>query len=243
MSHSPTRWSVPVATTRFRSRLRRPASAYPETDNLEGRPRRRRSRRPLTRRQREILTAVLEYSEERGYPPTLADLAERLSCTTSTAQGHVDRLIRKAALSRDGEGRRTLTIIDQGFLREFGSSMPLLGIANGGKKLTTAKLAELAEIEDLLPIPTGCVVVRVAGDSLSSNGICAGDMAIVDPDRAPKTGDFILVEAEDGNAVMGSCKKERSQLSVIAGGSRRKPVAVGPHALKGVVVGVARALA
>ena len=83
-------------------------------------PEARRRFRPLTDRQRHILDVVYACTGEQGYPPTLAELAEFLNCTTSTAQGHVDRLIRKGCLSRDGEGRRTLKIIDADYMEQNG---------------------------------------------------------------------------------------------------------------------------
>jgi SOS-response transcriptional repressor LexA len=81
---------------------------------------RRRRHRPLTDRKRHILDVVYACTGEQGYPPTLAELADFLGCTTSTAQGHVDRLIRKGSLSRDGEGRRTLKIIDAEYMETNG---------------------------------------------------------------------------------------------------------------------------
>ncbi len=82
--------------------------------------RRRPYQRPLTDRQRHILDVVYACTGEQGYPPTLAELADFIGCTTSTAQGHVDRLIRKGSLSRNGEGRRTLTIIDAEYMETNG---------------------------------------------------------------------------------------------------------------------------
>ena len=65
-----------------------------------------------------------------GFPPTLAEIAEDLGCTVSTAQGHVDRLIRKGALDRgEGEQRRTLRITDDEFLKENGPAS-LSGISD-----------------------------------------------------------------------------------------------------------------
>lgn len=79
-----------------------------------------RRHRPLTDRQRHILDVVYACTGDQGYPPTLAELAEFLGCTTSTAQGHVDRLIRKGSLLRDGEGRRTLKIVDAEYMEANG---------------------------------------------------------------------------------------------------------------------------
>ena len=83
-------------------------------------PEPRRRHRPLTDRQRHILDVVYACTGEQGYPPTLAELADFIGCTTSTAQGHVDRLIRKGSLTRDGEGRRTLKIVDAEYMETNG---------------------------------------------------------------------------------------------------------------------------
>ncbi len=93
-----------------------PTTMTATSPNLET----RRRFRPLTDRQRHILDVVYAWTGDQGYPPTLEEIANAINCTTSTAQGHVDRLIRKGALTRDGEGRRTLKIIDEQYMETNG---------------------------------------------------------------------------------------------------------------------------
>lgn len=88
-------------------------------ETLISEPRQRRHR-PLTDRQRHILDVVYAWTGDQGYPPTLEEIANAIGCTTSTAQAHVDRLIRKGCLSREGENRRTLKIIDPDYMEQNG---------------------------------------------------------------------------------------------------------------------------
>ena len=63
----------------------------------------------LTRRQREVLTVVLEFFRDRGRLPTVRELAQELGfASTSTAYGHLQALKRNGAL-RDDNGHIALT--------------------------------------------------------------------------------------------------------------------------------------
>lgn len=72
-----------------------------------------RKSRPMTEKQWAVLDAIATFKSEHGFPPSLAEIAQSLGIQASTAQGHVDRLIRKGHLDRqtEGESRRTLTIV------------------------------------------------------------------------------------------------------------------------------------
>jgi DNA-binding CsgD family transcriptional regulator len=52
----------------------------------------------LSDRQREVLEFLAEFLFRHGIPATFADVAARLGCTCSTAQGHVENLVRKGRL-------------------------------------------------------------------------------------------------------------------------------------------------
>ncbi len=69
---------------------------------------------PLTRRQRQILDFLVEYSREHGISPTLEEIAEHFGVNKVTVFGHVAEMERKGVLKRRARGvSRGLEIVDQ----------------------------------------------------------------------------------------------------------------------------------
>jgi repressor LexA len=66
---------------------------------------------PLTDRQREALNIIITLVEQRGYPPTIAEISDYLGTTsTSTAYSHVRALERKGYI-KIGFGARAITVL------------------------------------------------------------------------------------------------------------------------------------
>lgn len=67
----------------------------------------------LTCRQRQVLSFVAHSAKEKGYPPSIREIAERLGVHAhNTARFHVEALIGKGYLARDfgiGRGLRVIT--------------------------------------------------------------------------------------------------------------------------------------
>lgn len=196
--------------------------------------------RSLTDRQREIIAAVFTFTNNRGYPPTLAELAETLRVTASTVQGHVDRLIKKGALTRDGEGRRTLRVTHAEFLREHSDGIPLLGRIHAGIPLQSEENAELVEVTELLPMPPGCYALQVAGDSMIEAGIFDGDYVIIDPKRQPNNGETVVAITPDGEATLKEFFREKRGVRLQPRNPYLEPIRLPSCETRGVMVGLLR---
>jgi DNA-binding MarR family transcriptional regulator len=66
----------------------------------------------LTKRQREILTAVEESIRRRGFAPTLGELCAEIDCHSSaTVHEHLTNLEAKGYIRRDFNKHRSITLI------------------------------------------------------------------------------------------------------------------------------------
>lgn len=65
----------------------------------------------LTERQQQVLNAIASYIKEKGYPPTVRELAQELGFkSTSTLHAHLQRLEKKGYISKEKGKPRTITI-------------------------------------------------------------------------------------------------------------------------------------
>ncbi|WPX08144.1 winged helix-turn-helix transcriptional regulator [Caldicellulosiruptor danielii] len=63
----------------------------------------------LTERQQQILNAITNYIKEKGYPPTIRELAEMVGIkSSSTLHGHLLRLEKKGYITREKGKPRTV---------------------------------------------------------------------------------------------------------------------------------------
>src|SRR5690348_5325518 len=65
--------------------------------------------RPATERQRRILQAIADFRAERGYPPSVREIGERVGLSSSsTIHAHLKALERRGLISRDPTKPRAL---------------------------------------------------------------------------------------------------------------------------------------
>jgi repressor LexA len=70
-------------------------------------------KQPLTRRQRDVLLAIVDLTEEHGYPPTVREIGKAVGlCSTSTVWHHIETLRRLGYVTGFGNSPRTLRVVD-----------------------------------------------------------------------------------------------------------------------------------
>jgi repressor LexA len=162
--------------------------------------------RQLTERQRQVLETVRTHIEEIGFPPSVREIGERLGLRSScTVQRHLEALMSKGYLTRDGSKARTLEVIGGGRrTREARMrDVPLLGRVAAGEPL----LAE-EHVEDHVPIAREFLgdgeafALRVKGDSMIGVGLFDGDILVVRRQEHAKNGDIVVALVEGSEATV-----------------------------------------
>lgn len=66
----------------------------------------------LTEKQKNVLHTIENFIKKKGYSPTVRELGDLLKLkSTSTVQGHIDRLVNSGYLERMKDCPRTLRIV------------------------------------------------------------------------------------------------------------------------------------
>jgi repressor LexA len=163
----------------------------------------RRARRPevtrgLTEKQERILTFILEYVNDKGYPPSIREIGTHFSI--SSLRGvtvHLDALERKGFIKRANTSR-SITIIGKTGATAPSRNVafvPLVGTIAAGVPITAHQ-----NIESHLPVPQELIhnvkhpfALRVQGDSMINAHIMDGDVVVIREQKTADNGDLVAV--------------------------------------------------
>ena len=160
----------------------------------------------LSDRQLEILELIKVTVANRGYPPSVREIGERLGLRSpSTVHSHLSALVKGGFINRDPSKPRAIEVLDVGdsssdIVSEPTRDVPLVGRIAAGSPI----LAE-ESIESVMPLPesligTGPVfMLEVRGDSMIDAGIFDGDLVVVQSQKDARNGEIIafLVDGEE----------------------------------------------
>lgn len=167
----------------------------------------------LTPRQEEVLHFILEAIERRGYPPSIREICEEFEfASTRGALRHLEALEKKGFISRDS-GARAIQVL--GPPRGSASYIPLVGEVPAGPLRYASE-----EVEEWIPVPTrlkgeGRFLLRVRGDSMVGDGICDGDLVVVDPRLSIEEGE-VVVALVDGEATIKRLRRREGAIELEA---------------------------
>lgn len=155
-------------------------------------------------RQKRILDFILHTVEERGYPPSVREIADAVGLASpSTVHAHLEALQEKGYIRKDATKPRAIEIsyapgMGPSRSRAGTKYVPLVGRIAAG-----APLQAVEDVEDVLPLPASIVGegtffgLRVKGDSMTGAGINDGDVVVVRKQDTATPGDIVAALLED----------------------------------------------
>ncbi len=163
----------------------------------------------LPPRQAQVLSLIRESIEDKGYPPSLRELAAGLKVSgTRAIEKHVQALERKGLRRRRG-GARSIELLGR---PSGGRRVPIVGRVAAGVPI----LAEENREGELTLDPSiarwdDCYLLRVKGDSMTGAAILDGDLVLVRPQAAAHNGEIVVAMLE-GEATVKRLKRERERV-------------------------------
>src|SRR3982751_2034978 len=137
----------------------------------------------LTDRQSEILRLVRELTEVSGYPPTRAEIAERMGFrSVNAAEQHLRALEKKGAIEIASGASRGIRVRDARPASRLGRllELPVVGrVAAGAPILAEENLQGHYQVDPNLFTPRADYLLRVRGLSMRDAGILEGDLLAV----------------------------------------------------------------
>lgn len=214
--------------------------------------------RKITKRQQQIYDFIRSYQTEKGYPPSVREMAAAVGLSSpSTVHAHLSALEAHGLIKRDKTKPRALEVFEQegnpdnnldisqespvGEMRGV-VSLPLVGRVAAGMPI----LAE-QNIEDTFTVPTeiasdsSSFILEVHGNSMINVGIYNGDYIIVREQPSAMNGD-IVVAMIDGSATVKTFYKERGRVRLQPENDAMEPIFADNPTILGKVVALMRRL-
>jgi len=222
------------------------------------------TRHDAERRQR-ILDCIARTVEERGYPPSVREIADAVGlASTSAVHHHLIALERDGLLERGSHSSRALRLItrrettgetaeaaDPSKVTPFRMplerdtlSLPVMGEIAAGQPIEAyADAAETLEVPRSLEAREDSYVLRVRGKSMIDALIDDGDFVIVQPQATARDGDIVVALLEDNGVTLKRYFREKDRIRLQPANAEMEPIYATEVQVQGKVVGVIRRLA
>lgn len=194
------------------------------------------------RKQAEIYEFLKEYTEEKGYPPTIREICEAVSLkSTSTVQGHLQRLERKGLIKRDPSKPRALEIPELSAPKKEMVNIPIIGKINAGLPILATE-----NVEDTFPLPIDYIkhdndlyIVNVDDKGMIDAGINENDLAIIEYNTNAKNGQIVLGVIDD-SLIIRRYYKEKDHVRLITENDTMHDFILEDFKILGKLVGIYR---
>lgn len=210
--------------------------------------------RKITKRQQQIYDFILSYQQEKGYPPSVREMASAVGLSSpSTVHAHLNALEDHGLIKRDSTKPRALELFKQdgspailAKVEENPSrgtvTLPLIGRVAAGIPI----LAE-QNVEDTFTLPSeiatesSSFILEVHGDSMINAGIFNGDFIVVREQPNAMNGE-IVVAMIDNEATVKTFYKERGRVRLQPENDAMEPIYASNPTILGKVVALMRRL-
>ncbi|MDM8299808.1 transcriptional repressor LexA [Collinsella tanakaei] len=209
--------------------------------------------RKITKRQQQIYDFIRTYQQEKGYPPSVREMAAAVGLSSpSTVHAHLSALEDHGLIKRDKTKPRALEVFNEDGTSAKPSqevtepvdrgtvSLPLIGRVAAGMPI----LAE-QNIEDTFTLPSeiatdsSSFVLEVHGNSMINVGIYNGDYIIVREQKSAMNGE-IVVAMIDGEATVKTFYKEQGRVRLQPENDAMEPIFATNPTILGKVVALMR---
>ncbi len=200
----------------------------------------------LTRRQREVLDFVTRFVADKGYSPSLEEIAAAFDLSSvATVHKHVKHLVDKGYLRKAWNRSRSVEPVPTSSAEADGVELPILGAVAAGRPIEA--IEPEAGTAETLSVPRAMTsrgrehyVLRVRGDSMIEDQICDGDFVVIESRREARNGETVVALVEGQEATLKRFYRNGSQIKLVPANQTMAPMEF--HASQVEVRGIVRGL-
>lgn len=213
-------------------------------------------------RKQKILETIAQAIAERGYPPSVREIADAVGlASTSAVHHHLTALERDGLLERAQNSSRALRLTSRvtAVPRRRASdrrvtpfrmpverdvlSLPVLGEIAAGQPIEAySDAAETLDVPSSMQARDGSYVLRVRGKSMIDALIDDGDYVVVQPQATARDGDIVVALLEDNGVTLKRFFREKDRVRLQPANASMEPIYANELQIQGKVVGVIRKL-
>ena len=201
----------------------------------------------LTDRQSEILKLIRELTEVSGFPPTRAEIAERMGFrSVNAAEQHLRALEKKGAIEISSGASRGIRVRDGKPASRLGRllELPVIGrVAAGSPILAEEHVQARYQVDPNLFTPRADYLLRVRGMSMRDAGILEGDLLAVHRTPEARSGQVVVARLAD-EVTVKRFRRRGHAVQLLPENPDFDPIEVDlrsePLVIEGIAVGVIR---
>ncbi|MEW6376643.1 MAG: transcriptional repressor LexA [Thermodesulfobacteriota bacterium] len=196
----------------------------------------------LTSTQQKVFDFLKDYLREKGFPPTLREIASHFGLRGPKApQKTLAILERKGYLRRVPGGSRAIEMLGSSSLTPIQSeqilSVPIIGTVKAGEPILAIENIEgYIHLDRNLVSSKDIFLLRVKGDSMIEAHIQDGDFALVKPQPNAENGEIVVVLIED-EATIKRILKKRDLIRLEPANPSMEPIVIKKGEKKMTIVG------
>lgn len=189
----------------------------------------------LTPKQKEILDFIQFYKLNKGYSPTLREIASHFAKNISTAQHFVEELETKGYLKRASHMSRGIEPT-----KDKQATVDILGSIGAGNPIEPLENPEPINVpSSFVSKPGQYYALRVKGDSMQEDGIWDNDIIVVKHQLTADNGDIVVAITENG-ALLKVLRKGKQRLYLESRNKNYDPIFPKELEIRGKFVGLIR---
>jgi repressor LexA len=201
----------------------------------------------LTERQSEILQLIRELTEVSGFPPTRAEIAERMGFrSVNAAEQHLRALEKKGAIDILSGASRGIRVNEGRPGHRPGRLMdlPVIGrVAAGSPILAEEHVQGRYQVDPNMFTPRADYLLKVKGLSMRDVGILDGDLLAVHKTTEARTGQVVVARIAD-EVTVKRLRRRGHSVQLVAENPDFEPIELDLRtdelAIEGVAVGIIR---
>ena len=201
----------------------------------------------LTDRQSEVLRLIRDLTEVSGYPPTRAEIAEKMGFrSVNAAEQHLRALEKKGAIDISSGASRGIRVRDGRAGGKLGRllELPVIGrVAAGAPILAEENVQGRYQLDPNLFTPRADYLLRVRGMSMRDAGILEGDLIAVHKTPEARSGQIVIARLGD-EVTVKRLRRRGNAVQLEAENPEFKPIDVDLRSetlvIEGIAVGVIR---
>jgi repressor LexA len=218
-------------------------------------------------RKQKILEHIARTVAERGYPPSVREIADAVGlASTSAVHHHLIALEREGLLERGPNSSRAVRLTPQGEaeldhtprripvgvgrvtpfrmpVEHDVLALPVLGEIAAGQPIEAYEDgAESLDVPRSMQARDDSYVLRVRGKSMIDALIDDGDYVVVQPAATARDGDIVVALLEDNGVTLKRYFREQDRIRLQPANAEMEPIYATEVQIQGKVVGVIRKL-
>ena len=195
----------------------------------------------LTERQKDVYKFIREKIRNRGYGPTVREIAAQFGIRSPNGVVcHLKALEKKGLIAREPNMSRAIGLTVEPVEQR---GLPLAGVIAAGVLHEAIEQNERVDFQAMFdPVEKSLFVLHVQGESMIEDQIADGDYVVVQKQRTARKGQIVVAQTDDGEASLKRWFPERNRIRLQPANSSMDPIYVKDAQVVGIVVGVVRSM-